>query len=497
MTEIEELIRKFNDLVANLVSKNANDVDKLVEKLNTTITQCSLQLNVLTKIPFSTEQTLLSIKKLLLFSSSLSSSSSTIENLDYDTLSEFLNILINLTSFEDILKIFNIGDLQMALKSGTVPLIQSACLIISNSYPKGIFASTIIFDILLDLYFNEDISISIINEIDKIWVRLLSDQLIRDNILKNNYKLLEVIKKNLKPTPTVRLLNLLNILLENMHSQNEFNSNIFIFSNDTILKILHDDILLFLHIIKYYSEWFTYIRNNQNYYWLLEYLKPIIFLMGSIFDQRDQYPDLIYFAKIPVFKFFQEVSYLPSSSIESDMQIFKDLDEKYLHVSIENEFINDYLSFINPDYLYRFYRSIIDNYVVLTATQLPIFRNLILSKSTFELIQNKLDAESILSLPYLEQMVLLEKMTKYEYSINYLIYQLPKVMTNLIDNNDNHIKEPETVQLRSEIIDALIKLSPEVLNVWYKPLKAEYVKVCNNVDTNRVAQPIVASSFSQ
>lgn len=495
MTEIEELVQQFNNLVVDLVSTDAKDANKLIERLNSTINECSLQLNVLTNIPFSTNQSLLSIKTLLLFSSS--SSSSLIENLDYDTLLEFLKILINLTSFENILETFNINDLQMALKSDTVPLVQCACLIISNSYPKGIFASTIIFDILLDLYFSEDTSIIIINEIDKIWAKLLSDQLIRDNILKNNYQFLDVIKKNLKSIPMVRLLNLLNILLENIHSQNEFNSDLFLFRNDTILKILNDDILLFLHIVKYYSEWFAYIGNNQNQYWLLEYLKPVIYLMGSIFEQRDQYHDLMVFAKISLFKFFQEVSYLSCSSVESDMQIFKELDEKYLHVSVENEFIDDYLSFINPEYLYVSYRSIIENYVVLTATQLPIFRNLITCKNTFELIKNELNSESILSLPYLEQMVLLQKMTQYDYSINYLIYQLPKVMTNLIDNNDNHIKEPETVQLRNEIIDSLVKVSPEVLNIWYKPLQAEYAKIRNNVDTRKTAQPIVASSFIQ
>lgn len=495
MTEIEELVQQFNNLVVDLVSTDAKDANKLIERLNSTINECSLQLNVLTNIPFSTNQSLLSIKTLLLFSSS--SSSSLIENLDYDTLLEFLKILINLTSFENILETFNINDLQMALKSDTVPLVQCACLIISNSYPKGIFASTIIFDILLDLYFSEDTSIIIINEIDKIWAKLLSDQLIRDNILKNNYQFLDVIKKNLKSIPMVRLLNLLNILLENIHSQNEFNSDLFLFRNDTILKILNDDILLFLHIVKYYSEWFAYIGNNQNQYWLLEYLKPVIYLMGSIFEQRDQYHDLMVFAKISLFKFFQEVSYLSCSSVESDMQIFKELDEKYLHVSVENEFIDDYLSFINPEYLYVSYRSIIENYVVLTATQLPIFRNLITCKNTFELIKNELNSESILSLPYLEQMVLLQKMTQYDYSINYLIYQLPKVMTNLIDNNDNHIKEPETVQLRNEIIDSLVKVSPEVLNIWYKPLQAEYAKIRNNVDTRKTTQPIVASSFIQ
>ena len=70
-------------------------------------------------------------------------------------------------------------------------------------------------------------------------------------------------------------------------------------------------------------------------------------------------------------------------------------------------------------------------------------------------------------------------------------------MTNVIDNNDNHIKEPETVKLRNEIIDSLVKVSPEVLNIWYKPLQAEYAKIRNNVDTRKTAQPIVASSFIQ
>ena len=189
--------------------------------------------------------------------------------------------------------------------------------------------------------------------------------------------------------------------------------------------------------------------------------------MGSIFDRKDKYHDLMSFCKITLFKFFQKVSFL-SPSIDPDMHTFKELDEQYLHVSIESEFVDDYLSFINPEYLFRFHRSLVENYIILTASQLPIFRNLISNKDTFELINNELNSDSILALPYLKQMVLLQKMAKYDYSTNYLIYQLPKVMTNSIDNNDNHIKEPETVPLRSEIINTLLRLPPKYINVWYK-----------------------------
>lgn len=484
MTELKELLLKFNEQVANLKNDETEVTEHLIEKLNSTINECSLQVSILTSLPFPTHNSLLSIKELLLYSGDF------VEEIDYDTLLEFLNNLIQLTTFDDILKTFTIEDLQMALKSPIISLVQSACLIVSLSYPKGILASTIIFDILLDLYFKDDTEIIIINAIDKIWYNLSTDKLVRENILKNNLKLLELIKQNLNPVPTVRLLNLLAILLEHIDSVNEFNSNLFVISKEDTWKIIDKDILLFLHVIKYYTEWFVYV-NNPKQFWLLDFLKPEVLSMGQIFYQRDKEPHIISFAKMYLFKFFQKVSYL------SDLTIFKQLDEKYLHVSIGNEFIDEFMSFINPEYILESHKPLIEDFTILIPSKLPIIRNLISNEDTFNIIKPELTSVAILSLPYPEQMVLLQKMTQYDYSVKYLILSLPKVMSNLIDNADNHIIEPETVQLRTETIDNLLKFSPEELNVWYQPLKDEFIKIRHNVDPNKKVQASVASSFSQ
>ncbi|CAL9736274.1 DNA mismatch repair protein Hsm3p [Monosporozyma servazzii] len=484
MTELKELLVKFNDQVTNLQNDETEVVEDTIEKINSTINECSLQVSILTSVPFPTHDTLLSIKQLLLYSGDL------VQEIDYDALLEFLNNLIQLTTFDDILETFTVEDLQMALKSPIISLVQSACLIVSLSYPKGILASTIIFDILLDLYFKDDTEIIVINAIDKIWYNLSSDKLVRDNILKNNLKLLQLIKQNLNPLPTVRLLNLLAILLEHIDSVNEFNSSIFLVSEEDAWKIIEKDILLFLHVIKYYTEWFIYV-NNPKQFWLLDFLKPVILSLGQIFDQKDKQPQIVSFAKMYLFKFFQKVSYL------SDLTIFKELDEKYLHVSIENDFIEEFLSFINPEYLYESHRPIIEDLVILSPSKLPIIRNLVSDENTFNVIKTELTSVSILSLPYPEQMVLLQKMTQYEHSVKYLILSLPKVMSNLIDNADNHIIEPETVQLRTEAIDNLLKFSSEELNVWYQPLKDEFVKIRHNVDPNKTVQASVASAFIQ
>lgn len=484
MSEIEKLLQNFTDQVSNMLNDEAETNEEVIEKLNSTINECSLQVSVLTTLPFFTHDTLLALKQVLLYKGAL------VEEIDYDTLLEFLNNLIQITSFDDILKTFTVEDLQMALKSPIVPLVQSACLIVSLSYPKGILASTIIFDILLDLYFKDDTDIIVINEIDKIWYNLSTDQLLRDNLLKNNLKLLELIKKKSDPLPTVRLLNLLVILLEHIHSVNDFNTSLFLWSKEDSYDIFNKDILLFLHIIKYYTQWFTYVSNSKQF-WLLDFLKPVILSMGKIFNEREEHPEIIIFAKIYLFKFFQKTSYL------SDLSIFKALDERYLHVAIENEFMDEYLSFINPEYLFQLYKSIIEDFVILTPSKLPIIRNLISNENTFQLIKPELTSDSILSLPFPEQMVLLQKVTQYEYSVKYLIFSLPKVMANLIDNSDNHIIEPETVQLRAEAIENLLKFSPEELNIWYQPLKNELIKIRHNVDPNKTVQTNVASSFVQ
>lgn len=497
MSNLDTLFDTFSSTVQHLIDNiDSNITINDIEKLNDLINKCSLQLSILTNLSSQTKEVLLSIKKLLLLDNiPIQNKNDSTSGIDYEMLLEFLNNLIKLVHFEDILKTFSLEDIEMALKSDIPPLVQSACLIVALSYPKGIFASTIIFDILLDIYFKEDTQIEIINAIDKIWESLLSDQLVRDNILKNNYLLLDIIKKQLDSIPMSRLLNLLNGLLSHFKTKSDFNAELFIVSLNDMWKIIDKDILLFLHVVKYYTEWFSFINSIEitieprDKLWLLSYLKPIILWMGEIFDKREENPEIMAFAQFPLFKFFQNVSML------HDLTIFQQLDKDYIHISMENEYLDDYLSFVNPEYLFGNYKSIIEDYIIVSPSRLPIIRNLISNPETFNLIKNELNSDAILSMPYPEQMVLLQKISQYDYAVKYLVYYLPKVMTNLIDNGDNHIKEPETIQLRTEIIDKLMGFSQEDLNIWYLSLKDEYIKIRSNVDPNKSVQTSIASEF--
>ena len=60
-------------------------------------------------------------------------------------------------------------------------------------------------------------------------------------------------------------------------------------------------------------------------------------------------------------------------------------------------------------------------------------------------------------MPYMEQMVLLQRVSQYPHSAEYLLNDLPKVMSNLISNGNGEVIESETVALRRETIENLLK----------------------------------------
>lgn len=469
--------RYIDDLNETLESNQPPD------QVNFEIKKFLLSLNPLKTITEDPKKLVANIKRLLIESTSES-------ELDFDLILELLNTLINKCCFEVILEVFSIDDLKMALKSTLLPLVNAACNVISRSYPKGLFATSDLFDVIIGLYFNIDTDVSVINSIEKVFEELSSNELVRKRIFENNSLIIDSVRRGTEPTLISRLLELLKIESKFI-DRCEFDEKLFSFTSQEIFNYLKADIVLFINIVVYYTDFLDEATvvdfANKNTEWLLKYVLEIIPTFGKIYSLGDNYPDIRYFSRTYLFKFFRKVSYLEDDSY------FKSLDEKYLRISEQNKNLKDFLSFVNPAYLFRYHCSLLRDYITVTPTKLGAIRNVISDPQCFELIKNHLTSDAILLLPYMEQMVLLQRLSLFSHSVYYLVHSLPRVMSNLIQNSGD-ISEPETASLREEAIVNLLRFNSTTLNVWYIPLTDALAKI-SNPKTKHEPEPQLASSF--
>lgn len=457
------------------------ECEELPSQINEQLERGILNLTSINKLPVDPKRFLANIKRILVDPKANA-------RLDYDLMLEMLSKIVATSSFEDVLTVFSVEDLVLSLKSGNPSLIKAANQVIARSYPKGLFANSEILDILLDLYFDSSYDISVINSIEHSISNLSSDELVRRRILINNLPPLMVVRKKFEPTSMARLLEILNLLCRNME-HSEFIEKLFVVRGDELIKSLDIDVVLFIHIVVYYTNLLNEVDvievGGHTHEWLLRYIQPIVPALGDIYAQNDKYPDVKYFARSYLFKFFQKLSYL------DDESLFRFLDENYIHISPETRYLTDFLSFVNPSYLSRYYSTLLTRFATVTPSKLGVIRNLVAHQQSFALIKSHITADAILAMPYMEQMVLLQRVSQYPHSAEYLLNDLPKVMSNLISNGNGEVIESETVALRRETIENLLKYDQ---SVWHIPLMDEMIKITGGRPRSQV-QTSLASSY--
>lgn len=452
-------------------------------EVNSLLHKATLNLSTLTLLDQDPYPLLLNIKKVL------------VENknpaIDFELLVQLLDALISVSSFEDVLKAFEIEDLVYALTSSFGPLIKSACKVISKSYPAGLFATSPVFDILLNSYFRLETDIDQLNAIENVFQNLANDELVRRKIMKDNLSLLMDIRKKYNPVQLSRLFELLLTLFQYMN-HTEFEKDLFMLSKDEIMNFITIDIILFINAAKYYSSLLDIVGTvrfkESCQAWALHYILPVIPVFGEIYNDLEKFIDVRYFGKTYLFQIFRKVSYI------EDLSFFRELDYKYIHISLNNSDIMDFLAFVNPTYLLENHSKILEDKVMVTPSFLGVLRNLVSDEGCFNLLKDKFSSESILQMPYFEQMVLLEKMTLFSHTTHFLLWESPRVMSNLIGNEDGHVIETESVKMRRKVFENLLRFTPQELNVWNQPLRDEYANIVNG-GHNATPQPNVATTF--
>lgn len=458
MSSNETTIQLSMDRLADMLS-GLSDIHEVNRTINTT----QLHLSTLIKLKENPKKLLSQIKVILLHSEN--------ENLDYESLLNLVDKIVTKCPYEYILEVFSEEDLVLSLKSNIKNLVKSACKVIAKSCPKNLFVPSQILNLLLDLYFTESTDIAEINEIENVFKNLSVDVLVRREMFKNNIQVLKTYKKGDNTLLFSRLLNLLIILFEHIN-QNEFEKDLFVISNVDIKNFLKADILFFINIIEYYTTILHICTSDiDKFGWGLKYFLHASTMFSNIYKDKKEFYDVEHFAKTYLFKLFKLISY-------ADMELFKKLDDEFLHISMKNEDIIDFLTFMNPKYLITYHTQMLDSNLILKQSFLSVVKNLLTTEESFNYIKAKITSDSICSMQYYEQMILIEKMTCYQYSSDYLLRDLPKVMSNLLYNK-NSIIETSTATLRRRAFENLLFSSPQSLDVWSSALKNEYFNILN------------------
>lgn len=476
---LSSLLNELSDNLSNLIAdddiSDCAYVNKLMEK-------CVLNSSTLTTLPEVPESFLLTTKNFL-------QQDTYYENFNYEGLLQLLDNIITICPFYDIIKIYSMHDIQQAISSNVDYLIRIACKIIRNSQPLDYFVTEqinqTILNHLLELYFEKETSIVIVTDIEKIFTQLSKNFNFRNFILQQKGTTLLKIKDFSETITTSRLYEFLTIELNFIDPELELSDSVFLPNKSDIYTAVNSDPFQFISILQYTTSAIKLINSlfkeirlsentteqtNQKAKYLMDKFAPILPVLGITY--KENISDVADIARSYFFQFFREVSYLPTLSL------FRELDSSDILIDHENSDLLDYLAFVNPQYLYQYCCDLILQFIKVEASYLGIWRNCIQHKELFCLIKNKLTSKNVLYLPYLEQMVLLDKLSQYDYSTEFLVNSLPSVMTNLInDEDENNLVNPETIDLRATVIRNLLIFDENLLGVWYIPLTSELFKI--------------------
>lgn len=485
-SKIEAMSDKETNYIEDLLVQLKDELNEDVVSgdINALLRKCSLNLVTIATLPnIDVKPLLATIKRLL--TSDVSNNA-----LNYDYLLDILDKLVPMIDFDEVLEVYSAEDLIKALQSGIDPLSVAACKIIENSQPKGLFATTNIVDILLDILFNGKVgNDNLTGSIEKAFERLSSDELIRRRLFDNNLPFLINVKNKMETVSFVRLIDFLAIEFP-LISGPEFKEAVFCFTKEEVLKSV-EDIFAFIELVNYYTRLLLDIR-SQDKYWALKHVKQTLPIFARLFEDTENYPDVRAFSKNRLLQLFAEISRID----EEGFSFFQTIDKDYLKIGSEPKLVNEWLELINPRYLIKNHKDLVVNHFSISGYSMEVLRNLVADEECFDSIRGKFNSEIILKLPYLEQMQLVEALTRYAYTSKFLINELPKVMSSLIgEGTADTIIDLETIHYRNSAMINLLNMGENDLNIWFVPLTEEYSTAVNGKKYSKGGETKIADDY--
>lgn len=381
-------------------------------------------------------------------------------DIDFNKLIELLDGLLSSLDFESVVELFKLSSIVEALNSPNENLQILALKVSSKANPPDIISNTEIVPKIIHLLATKESSIKVVNEVEKALGALVRGELIRRRLLSDSViSVLSNMKSSKDTTLKTRLLDLVVQMLPFV-KEDELPDGLYLFSDFTT----DNDILYTLSLIQFYTQIIEIVDSTLNKQWLLQKVLPEVQLIGKLYFERHDNPDVEYFALTDISLFFKKLSFVSPET-------FKPIDQSFIKLTHNDNFL---LSSINPSYLAIAYPTLLKG-IRLTADTVPVFRNLISDESSFHLIQPEITTEKLQRLSYLEFVAVLNKLSQFQYSAKYLLQNLPQIMNKLLQGGN--VIEPESFQLRKDTIEKLLAYPDEDLSVWKEALVGEQYKL--------------------
>lgn len=467
MSNIDHLVFNLNSKLANAHTTSQQEIEELIQKLIInvqTIDYYASSSNAVVK------QLLANIKKLILNGNQLGSYSFSDAEI-FDLLAG----LIKVCDFETVVSnVFSQQDVLDALQSNIVLLMRIACNVLVNS--NGTYVDAAIYTELCTAYFSDDADIGVLTEIEKTYLAL-----------KHVFapKMLEETFPEIKSTPGVlkrdTLFSRLVALFEIFFDCASASLNPALFFNLPLHELYCGHIINFMQYSKFVSNVLTSIRYSFPYnQTLFETTKDLLLQYGELYSKMDdEYLLVKNFAETELYKIFEQISFI-------DKNFMKVLDSMYIHLSKTSTNDLRFYAFLNPEYLLENHKQDIQECLELTPKYLALVRNLISTEASFDFFLKDRLLEKT-QMPYLEQLVLTEKLTQYEYSSRFLLEHCARLSSNLIDNKE--ITDLEAKELKQQCLSNLLRYSDDVLTIWKVPLINALKYLKGNLISE--AQPII------
>ncbi|KAH3900581.1 uncharacterized protein SCODWIG_00200 [Saccharomycodes ludwigii] len=455
MSLVNQLITELVDSITNLDSNDElqiNTVNTLMRKLNVNITS----LTSLDESNNNIHLLLLQIKDLL----------TSDYDLNYEILFELLSNMVLICSDKLVAETYSEKDIQAAFDSKITQLVKISCKVLMKL--KGKYLNESIIDSMVARFFDNDTDIAIISELENTF-ESLSNNLYTpmvDTILPNLKS--QILSGNVDSILLARLLDILGIFVSASKDLKK-GGRIHLFLEFDVLKLAKEDVLNLINLIKYTIKVIDLIKNSSPGREIpLPKVTPSLFAFASIYANIDDYNDAKYFAKSYLFQLFHKVSQLQGTE-----ELYRDLDLKYLHINEANKDIVDFLSFTNPIYLLKYHKMVLDSIVELNMRCFCIIKNLSSSSVSFTYLKKFLSGKKILQMSYLEQILLIQILVKYDYSADYLLFSLPEVVSDSIISKNTVLRDPEILALKEQVLITLLGHSDTTLKMWKGPLEKE------------------------
>lgn len=245
-----------------------------------------------------------------------------------------------------------------------------------------------------------------------------------------------------------------------------------------IFNPAHWDVLLVSTIITYYRE----ILSNSN---VVRALENELYTIAYVYSKRSEEPEVRMFLQSDIVGLFGTLSrHYPEE--------FHAIDAKYKIVEdslTDQEDRVRVLTMLGPKYLLQYHKSALKT-IKYDAKDVSALRNLLSDQESFEFMAPT-QAQILQLNEYDDKMFILSGVLKTEAGLHALLSTWPGVMNEIV-HPTSAVSNPQSLDLRREVLEILVDAKPSDLGVWYGPVREAYRELIFGKNSGNAPQVAIA-----